>query len=285
MDDMPSQHRMTMAQDPTLLAPAAAGRRRAPVAPEARPLVGLLFALGLEARSLEYLLHGRERVCSEGLKVTRGALSGVRAVILRCGVGQREAARGAHALIARYRPDWIVSAGLAGGLQAGLAPGDLILADEILGQEGRRIAPAALGQGCVAALGASGQRMHRGALLTVDRPICRAAEKRALGLAHGALAVDMESLAVAQACADSGTRLLSLRVISDAVDDELPHALEGWLARGSAVRRSGLALGRLIEHPSDLPELLALGRQARSAAGRLAQVLAQVVGRLAGRSE
>ncbi len=261
-------------------APAAIGRREVTVVLDARPIVGLLFALGMEARSFEGLLQDRERVRSAGLQVTCGALSGVRAVILRCGVGQRVAARGADALIARYRPDWIVAAGLSGGLQAGLARGDLILADAILGQDGRRLAPAAFGQGWVAALEASGKRVHRGALLTVDRPICRAAEKRALGVAHGALAVDMESLAVARACADSGTRLLSLRVISDAVDDELPQAIEAWLVQRSPARRVGLALGGLIQRPSDLPDLLKLGRQGHSAAGQLARALAHIIGRL-----
>ena len=68
--------------------------------------------------------------------------------------------------------------------------------------------------------------LHVGPLLTVAKPILSADQKRQLGEQYQALAVDMETLAVAEICRQEKQRFLAVRVVSDAVDEELPADIE-----------------------------------------------------------
>ena len=163
--------------------------------------IGLVFALGIEAGGTEDLLQGAQPTRGDGLRMVQGLLTGRRVAIMQCGVGQKAAAHGTAALIAAHHPEWIVSAGLAGGLTDGVARGDFVVANAIVGSDGSRFALGDAGSELITSLDSSTARKHIGPLLTVDRPIRTPAEKRALGEKHGALAVDMESLAVADVCA------------------------------------------------------------------------------------
>ncbi len=63
--------------------------------------------------------------------------------------------------------------------------------------------------------------MHCGKIITGDRFVASAAESRALRAELGtALAVDMESAAVAQVCHDYGVPFCAVRTISDRADDQ-----------------------------------------------------------------
>jgi adenosylhomocysteine nucleosidase len=184
----------------------------------------------------------------------------------------------------------LISAGLAGALHPDLQRGDLLFADAILGADGSRVslgetaitkAPAAEVQAVGAGPSQPHQaRVHHGKLLTVDRVVRLPHEKRALGQKHQALAVDMESLAVAAVCAREQTNFLSVRIISDGVDDELPAEIERVLDQKTAARRAGAALGAILNRPSSLGDMLKLKEQALTASDQLAQVLAQLVQRL-----
>ena len=71
-----------------------------------------------------------------------------------------------------------------------------------------------------------------------------------------------------------------MRIISDAVDDELPPEIEKLLDQKSAARRAGAALGAILNRPGSLSEMLKLKEQTLVASDRLAQVLAQLIERL-----
>ncbi len=77
---------------------------------------------------------------------------------------------------------------------------------------------------------ASTPNLHVGRLLTIDHVARTAEEKRTLGAQHDALACDMETFAMAEACRQAKTRFLSVRVITDAVDDELAPEVDRLLA-------------------------------------------------------
>jgi adenosylhomocysteine nucleosidase len=105
-------------------------------------------------------------------------------------------------------------------------------------------------------------------LLTVDRVATTAADKRSLAAAFGAIALDMESAAVAAVAREHGVPFLAVRAIADPEDFALPAAvLKATDARG-IVRRSVL-LGHLLLHPSELSSLLRLASHFRAALGAL----------------
>jgi adenosylhomocysteine nucleosidase len=240
--------------------------------------VGIVFALGIELGGMEDRLDGAVVTQGGGFVARQGGLKGRHVVLLESGVGREAARRGTEALLAGHRPSWVVSAGFAGGLQAQVKKNDIVMANSVADLEGRRLAidlkmsPEAL---------AAVPGLHVGRLLTIDRVIHRPDEKRHLGQEHGALAVDMESSAVAEVCGQTGTRFLAVRIVTDAMDDALPADVERLLRPGTAARRVGAALGAVFNRPSSVKDMLKLKEDALVASDRLAKFLAGVIVQLA----
>lgn len=252
---------------------------QAPPQPAERPVchVGVVFALGIEAGGMVDALSGVVHNSGSGFVAHEGGLDGRRVVLLESGVGRQAAARGARALLLGHRPRWVISAGFAGGLQPQLRQGDILMANEIADLAGLRLAidfkigPAALAQV---------PGLHVGRLLSVDAIVREPAAKRALGQEHGALAVDMETSAVAEVCRDERVRFLSVRVISDTVDRELPPDVDYLVRRKSTLGRLGAATGAIVRRPSSIKDLWQLKEDAIAASDRLAKFLTGVVPQL-----
>ena len=114
----------------------------------------------------------------------------------------------------------IVSYGLTGGLADGLRIGDWVVGSRLTG---------AIDHDCHAgwrdALASRLGRAHVGAFFADGRMIDTIAEKRALGVRHDALAVDMESHVAASVAKAHGLPFAIVRIVSDEVDHLLPHAI------------------------------------------------------------
>src|SRR5688572_10657618 len=167
--------------------------------------VGLVVALPLESGYFEDRLAGLISIKGHGFTIRTGALAGRGVAVAISGHGQERAQRATEALIDGHRPRWVISAGFAGGLQPQLNRGDIVMADGVAGEHGQRLSidlrlPAGDERSAIG--------IHVGRLLTVDRIIRKADEKHALGQRFGAVAVDMESLAVAQVCQQEKQRFL-----------------------------------------------------------------------------
>lgn len=142
----------------------------------------------------------------------------------------------------------LVSFGVAGALAPGLRPGSVVLADSILaGGDRLPCAPDWLDR-AKARLPAA----WVGTVLGSEHIVATRAEKRTCA-ASGAVAVDMESGAVARAASDYGLPLLVLRTIVDGAEDEIPPAAAAALQPGrgafeflSAVGRRPAAIALLI---------------------------------------
>ncbi len=239
--------------------------------------VGIVVALPLESGYFEDQLTGLISIKGHGFMIRSGGLSGRGIAVAISGHGQERAARAAEALIAGHQPRWVISAGFAGGLQPQLNRGDIVMADSIAGLQGERLSidlRLTAGEGQVA------NGIHGGRLLTVDRIIRMADEKRSLGQQYDAIAVDMESLAVARVCQQEKRRFLAIRAITDTVDDELPRDVERLLNRPTMVRKLGAAAGSLLRRPSAAKDLWKLRESAITAADRLAKCLVGVIKQL-----
>lgn len=241
--------------------------------------VGLVFALGIEAGGLVDRLSGVIDTQGAGFTAREGGLDGRRLVIIESGVGAEAAARCSEALIAGHRPKWLISAGFAGALDASLKPGHILMANEVVDLSGRRLQ---IDLHVEAAQVASSPGLHLGRLLTVDRVVHRAADKLALGQQHGALAVDMETFAVAEVCRQEKVRFLSIRVISDAVDRELPDDIDLLVRKKTTAGRIGAATGAIFRRPSSIKDMWQLREDALVASERLAKFIVGVVRQLDG---
>ena len=235
--------------------------------------IAFIFALGIEAGGLVDALKGVQTARQPHGIERAGKLAGREVVVVEAGIGAKAAARATAEAIKFYQPRWVVSAGFAGALDENLRRGHILMADEVANQNGERLAVGMK-------LQAAGKGLHVGRLLTVGEIIRRAADRRRLAAEHGAVACDMETFGVARACAEQGVRLLSVRIISDAVDDELPPELENLLEQKTLAGKVGAAAGAVLKRFSAAKDLWQLREDALKASDRLAKFLAGVVGQL-----
>jgi len=244
-----------------------------PPAEEPKPChLGIVFALGIEAGCLEDTLQGSVVIRGNELVAREGGLGGRRVVVIRCGAGRQKAAAATELLIDGHRPQRVISAGFAGGLSPSLKRHDILIADRLIDADGREM-PLDLSPGLAATATQPG--VHRGPLLTLDRVVRLPSEKRQLFGRYGALAVEMETAAVAEVCRSRQVAFSSIRVINDPADEELPRDMEHLLVQKTEVARLGAALGAIWRRPGSAKDMYQLGENALVASTRLAKFLAQ----------
>ena len=153
----------------------------------------------------------------------------------------RAAAAAAHAIDAGASV--LVSWGLAGGLAAALAPGTVVAPRRVLAQGAEPIGVDAAWHASLAAL-ADEFALDYGDLLSVPAALESPAAKRAAAAATRAVAVDMESAAIAAAAARARVPFVALRVVVDGVGDALPQGAERWIDERGRSAHGGNAAGR-----------------------------------------
>lgn len=209
-----------------------------------------------------------------------GEWLGTRVLLVRSGMGKDRARQALEALFEKASPDLIVSIGYAGGLEPGLNTGDLVLADHVLTLDAetklnfdscqttlKETVDKDLLDRAILISGSVDIKLHRGGLLTVDAPILNPVDKKALGLLYKVMAVDMETWALVSLAKEKDIPFLSIRSISDTVDQELLDC-SGLVDETGEV--SKLKAGwHVVTHPGSIKGLLDLGRQTRKATANL----------------
>ena len=163
---------------------------------------------------------------------TRGGQPAV--AVVRSGYGPARSMQAA-ARLKRSGADVIAVGGVAGALASELRPGDLVVADKVIGG-GREIrcpsAPLLAGE-----LRRVGLRVRIGPIATAERLLDRSEHARLR--AAGAIAVDMESAPLLEAA--DGRPRVAVRAISDTPAHSLfsPRTVVGGLAALRALRQAG----------------------------------------------
>jgi adenosylhomocysteine nucleosidase len=239
--------------------------------------VGVLFALNIEAGGLIDRTEGVVTTRGDGFVAHEGKLGDASVVIFCTGAGCDAAARATRALIEGHRPKWVISTGFAGGLRDEVKRGDFLLADHVCDPQGRSLAiDLKMDAGAVARQ----SNLHLGRLLSTKRVIDRPQEKRELGVAHDAVAVDMETFAVADVCRKYKTRCISVRIVTDAVDDKLPRDVDHLVKQKSLAGRIGAATGAVFRRPSSVKDMFRLKEDALVASDKLAVFLGDMIRQL-----
>jgi adenosylhomocysteine nucleosidase len=193
---------------------------------------------------------------------------------LTCGTGPAAGAVIAERL-AREPFDAVAVAGVCGGLDPSLAPGDLILATRVGAPGKPDLTPDT---GLLAAvqrsLHTAGRRFVSAGLLTVDQPVASTTEKRDLWNAYGAAGVDMETYAVVETVQARGLPWFALRAVVDPAGSTLPAPLRAW--RGEEDERA--LLFALLHRPQDWLTAVALARRMSRATDALARAVPLALG-------
>jgi adenosylhomocysteine nucleosidase len=207
-----------------------------------------------------------------GLRAEARCLGGLDLAVACSGARPARARAEAERLLAEGALG-LVSFGLAGGLSPAMVSGDLLLADEVVLPGGERIATDLAWRNRIAArIAGAGRAPHRAAAAGSDHLVATNAAKRELFATTRAAAVDMESHAVAEAARREGLPFVVLRAIADRADQTLPRAAGVALGPGGEIRPL-LVARALLHRPGELPALLRLGRQSRTALAVLRRVV------------
>lgn len=219
--------------------------------------IAIISALHEELAELLALMPDEHKTTVAGRQFWRGHLHGHEVIAVLSGIGKVAAATTTAVLLERFRPQQVIFTGVAGGIGDGVAVGDIVVgsrylqhdmdasplfarhempgyglsrfpADPALLRVMRHAAedaiawlPGQLDAATRAAFGLQAPRVHAGKIVTGDRFVATEAESRALRAElREALAVDMESGAVAQVCHDYSVPFCAVRTISDRADDQ-----------------------------------------------------------------
>jgi len=117
--------------------------------------------------------------------------------------------------------------------------------------------------------------------LTSDHVIATAEEKRQLSPFGDA--VDMESFATLSVAKEKGLPAVAIRVISDRLDEDMPADIGTTVDEKGRVSVRGVAK-HVARHPLQVPALIRLGRQSRTAADAMAHFLEAFIKELSFRS-
>jgi adenosylhomocysteine nucleosidase len=118
--------------------------------------------------------------------------------------------------------------------------------------------------------------LHQGTLAESVTALKSSTEKKILFERTGAVAVDMESGAVARVAQEAGVPFMAVRAIADSADMAIPQGSLGALDEFGELSLLRLFKG-LIRHPLELFDMIRLGWNFRAA-----QVTLSKVARLAG---
>ena len=188
------------------------------------------------------------------------------------GIGPAAAAEGARRLVAAGARA-LLSWGLAGGLDPSLEAGTLLLPREVISPEGRVFLTSADWRDRVSdILPATRHGPCCGKLLTCREPLASTAAKALAFRQTGAVAVDMESSAVAEVASAERVPFLVVRAIVDTAQDAVPAVALNAAATGQNGPQFARLLATLASRPGELPALIRLARRYRTASHALSTV-------------
>jgi adenosylhomocysteine nucleosidase len=178
------------------------------------------------------------------------------------GIGARALDDRWAALTAGLPVGLAVSAGVCGGLDPRLRPGDLVLPARVLAPDGEVLAVSgAVREALVARLTAVAPAAT---LVTSDEVLGTPEAKAALRARTGAAVVDMESARIMRCAAAAGVPALVVRAVSDGAGETVPDQLLALVEPGGRVR-AARAVRAIATSSGLLRDALRLRRTTRRA--------------------
>lgn len=203
---------------------------------------GIIVAMQVELEMLLREMADSTPIWLNGIEYHKGHVGNNEVVATQCGIGKVNAAVGALTLIDNFNPEVIINTGIAGGTGAGAAVLDVVVGDEIGYHDvwcGPGNAPGQV-QGhperYVCAINllntlAADSKVKVGLIASGDKFISTPDDLAAvLRVQPDAVAVDMESGAIAQVCHMKHVPFLAIRVVSDTpgVENHLAQYGDFW---------------------------------------------------------
>ena len=193
-------------------------------------IIGVLTAMSVEFRQVAAMLKDAETVQSGPQEFLVGFLGENKVVLLQCGIGKTNAASGVTNLIMTFHPDYIISTGVAGGIDTRLDVMDVVIGKDVCYHDvycGDDCDPGQvqglprlfMGDEHLVSIATSLEadvHIVPGLICTGDQFVTNHDEMDTIKKKYPqGMAVDMESGAIAQVCHLWNVPFLSFRIISD----------------------------------------------------------------------
>lgn len=192
--------------------------------------LGILTAMSVEYNQLANMMEKSVEVKAGKHSYLVGQIGSHRVVLVQCGIGKVNAAMCSTLLIQRYQPDYIISTGVAGGVDFDIHVMDVVVSTELVyhdmwcgpgnvwgqvqGLPERLKSNTDLLRAATSLQ--SETRIVPGLICTGDLFVSKPEEQQRIKQHFPeALAVDMESCAIAQVCHLNEIPFISFRIISD----------------------------------------------------------------------
>jgi len=204
-------------------------------------------------------------------------------VVAQTGVGTERAAAACRDVLRGHPLDLIVSAGLACALVPARI-GDLLVGTDVKMEADDREASEHVKRLCAGEIVAAAVRtaeqaglpVQAGSFVTAPRILWHAAEKQAMAEMTGAIGLDMESAALAEAAAEQHVPFAIVRSVSDLVDESLPVDLNLFMKPADWLK----GLAACVAAPSCVGGFLRLRAQMRTASDRMSRFFERFVDEL-----
>jgi adenosylhomocysteine nucleosidase len=167
-------------------------------------------------------------------------------------------ARTASELLIAQGATCLISWGCAAALSETLNPGDLVLPDTLIDTESNQIGIRSDWHSHARNLLSASIKIHSGSLAESLNIVATGNDKKHLHTQTGAVALDMESIAVAKIARQHSLPFLAIRAIADPVNMDLPKAINHSLNNEGDIMLGKLLLFIAL-HPAELPGLIKLG--------------------------
>lgn len=93
--------------------------------------IAIIGAMEEEVTLLRERMEGKTQETVAGCEFTFGTMNGAEVVLLKSGIGKVNAAMSTTILLEKYRPDFVINTGSAGGFDPALDVGDAVISSEV----------------------------------------------------------------------------------------------------------------------------------------------------------
>jgi nucleoside phosphorylase len=226
-------------------------------------MIAVTFALPAESKDFLRLLADKQTLGVGTSELAVGRLQQQDVAVFHTGVGESACRRSISNLLIAHEFEYLISAGFAGATDHRLRVGDLLLAENFSDPKliamGRQRLPMDV--------------LHLGTLFTARSIVENAGDRAEVATQANAIAVDMETEFIRDACVHRNIPLLGLRAISDTAERPFPCPA-GVLFDIDQQRTIHRQLFRyLLTHPATIPRLATFSGQIAKARRRLTRAL------------
>ncbi len=201
-------------------------------------MIGIIGAMDVEVENLKKIMDNKVKENISGIEFVSGTINNKDVVVAKCGIGKVFASICAQTMILKYKPDYLINTGVAGGLDSTLSVCDVAISAGVVQHDmdtsplgdpvglisGINVvefkADKALVSKAKKAVEKTGINYVCGIIASGDQFVAQKEQKRRIADSFNAVACEMEGGAIGHTAYVNKVPFVVIRAISDGANDE-----------------------------------------------------------------